>query len=286
VLVVAERGLFGEDVEHLLRDESEQLPPPEGELLAPVRGRATVWVVGDADQTPDGRALAALVERSRPDRVLYLGDVYEFGNAASFRSWSRSWGRLAPRMAATPGNHDWAEASEGYAPYWGRVHGRPMPGYYALRAGGWQVLSLNSEADHGPGSEQERWLAREVRSRAGSCRLAFWHRPRYSAGPRGDDPSVNSLSRHLPGRARLLAGGHEHNLQRLRPRGGVIQFVVGAGGRGHEPVSRGDPRLAFADTERTGALRLELERGLARWTFVALGGRVLDSGSVRCRPLR
>ena len=99
-------------------------------------------------------------------------------------------------------------------------------------------------------------------------------------------PWIRSGATSPRGRARLLLGGHEHNLQRLRRRGGVIQFVVGAGGRGRGPVSRDDPRLAFADTDRTGALRLELERGLARWTFVALGGRVLDSGSVRCQPLR
>jgi hypothetical protein len=284
--VLAERGIFGEDIEHLLRDESGELVPPEGELLPPVRDRAVVWAVGDVDQSPDGRALGDLVQSDRPDRVLYVGDVYDYGNAASFRAWSRDWGRLAHVTAATPGNHDWAEASEGYAPYWAAVHGQPMPSYYELWASGWQILSLNSEADRGSGSEQEKWLARQVESKQGTCRLVFWHRPRYSAGPRGDEPAMDAFWRHLPGHARLQIAGHEHNLQRLSPIRGVIPFVVGAGGRDHASVSSDDPRIAFADTKHTGALRLELEPDRARWQFVALESRTLDSGSTRCQPLR
>ncbi len=40
--------------------------------------------------------MAALVRRGRPDRFLYLGDVYETGTAQEFRRWYHPrFGRLA-----------------------------------------------------------------------------------------------------------------------------------------------------------------------------------------------
>jgi hypothetical protein len=282
-LVLASAGIFGESVEHLVRDETAGLRAPTGELLPPVPGpTALVWAVGDADDSADARLLAATVTRSRPDRVLYLGDVYEYGSAASFDAWSRAWGALVGRTAPTPGNHEWGESREGYDPYWQEVHGKPVPSYYTLRAGSWEVVSVNSEADHGAGSEQESWLASYLERATGDCRIVFWHRPRYSAGPRGDTASLEPLARHLSGHARVLLGGHEHNLQRLGPIDGIVQFVVGAGGRGHAPVDRGDPRLAFADDRRTGALRLALAPGRLTWAFVTARGQTIDRGTLRC----
>ena len=282
-VALARAGLFGEPAEHLVSDESAPLRAPSGDFLPPVGSpRALVWAVGDANASGEARELAAVVARSRPDRVIYLGDVYEYGDAASFREWSRVWGPLAARMAPTPGNHDWSESREGYDPYWRRVHGSPLPAYYRLQAAGWEILSLNSEADHGPGSQQERWLASEVRRPAGNCRVVFWHRPRFSAGPHGDQDTVEPLWKHVEGRARILLGGHEHNLQRLHPRAGVTQFVIGAGGRGHHALARSDPRLAFADDTHTGALRLVLAPGRAAWAVVAANGKALDTGELRC----
>ena len=285
LLALARIGLFGEPAEHLVSDESAPLRAPTGDLLPRVGApRALVWAVGDANASAEARELAGVVERSRPDRVIYLGDVYEYGDATSFRDWDRVWGRLAARMAPTPGNHDGNETREGDDPYWQRVHGRPLPTDYRLEAGGWEILSLNSETDHGRGSQQERWLASEVRQPAGNCRLVFWHRPRFSAGPHGDQDTVEPLWKHVRGRARILLGGHEHNLQRLRPRAGVTQFVVGAGGRGHHALPGRDPRLAFGDDTHTGALRLVLARGRAEWAVVAAGGETLDTGELRCAP--
>ncbi len=241
-----------------------------------------VWAVGDANQGAEARALADTVETGAPDRVLYLGDVYERGTAAEFEAWSRVWGTLAPLTAPTPGNHDWPQNRDGYGPYWEQVHGEPVPSYYSLRAGGWELLSLNSEMRHGRGSPQERWLAGEVADEPGDCRIAFWHRPRFNAGPHGDTRSIESLWRHLPGHARVLLSGHDHNLQRLRPHEGVVQFVVGAGGRRNAPLDFDDPRLAFGDDHNEGALRLVLEPGRLSWSFVSAAGSVLDSGTLTC----
>lgn len=258
------------------------------ELVASVPGKqAELWAVGDGDASRDGRAVAALVRAAKPARLLYLGDVYESGTAAEFRDdFAPSYGRFATRTAPTPGNHDWPNHESGYDRYWRRALGRRRTAaWYAFRAGGWQVLSLNSEAAHGPGSPQLRWLRARLRG-SGTCTLAFWHRPRFSAGRHGDQEDVAPLWNALRGSAAIVLSGHDHDMQRLRPVDGMTQFVSGAGGRSHYGVDSGDDRLAFSDDERDGALRLRLRRGLASHAFVAVSGRVLDRGRVRCRPDR
>jgi hypothetical protein len=244
-----------------------------------------VWAVGDgADGGPGATRVARLIRRGRPDRILYLGDVYQHGTASEFaRNFAPIFGPVARRIAPTPGNHEWPFHTSGYDPYWARVYGRKVPAYYAFPTAGWQVLSLNSESDHGTGSSQVEWLRLRVRG-GGTCRLAFWHRPRYSAGEvHGDQPDVEPFWEALAGRAAIVLNGHEHDMQRFRPRRGITELVSGAGGHG---LYRVNPRsnLAFAEDSRHGALRLQLSRGLARYRFVAVGGRTLDAGRIRCKP--
>ncbi len=243
---------------------------------------ALVWAVGDGDGSSAAAALSRRIARSRPNPFLYLGDVYPSGSAGDFaRSYAPTYGRLARRTAPTPGNHD---AGAGYKRYWRGVTGRPMPDWYARRAGGWQILSLNSEVPHGAGSAQLRWLKARVRG-GGDCRLAFWHRPFKSAGlVHGDQADIAPLWNALRGHARLVLNGHEHDLQRLRPRDGITELVAGAGGHGLYPVNSGDSRLAFGDARHYAALRLRLRPGLARYAFVTATGRTPDHGQVRCRP--
>lgn len=249
-----------------------------------VRKAATLWAVGDG---PDGgsaaRRVARLIRRDKPDRVLYLGDVYESGTRQEFQgNFAPLYGPLGKRLAPTPGNHDWPNHAEGYDPYWRGVIGRPVSHFYSFASGGWQILSLNSESAHDAGSGQLRWLRARLKGKT-TCRLAFWHRPRYSAGEvHGDQPDVqpfwNALRRH----AAIVVNGHEHDMQRFKARTGITEFVSGAGGHGRYGLVRGRRALAFGST-RYGALRLALQPRLARYRFVSTSGKVLDSGSVRCR---
>jgi hypothetical protein len=244
--------------------------------------RAVVWATGDGDARRASRRLVDRIARDRPDLLLYLGDVYERGTAGDYaRNFAPSWGRLARRTAPTPGNHEWPESGEGYGPYWHSVTGRRMPSYYALHVAGWEVLALNSQAPHDDDSAQLRWLGQRA-AHPVRCRLAFWHRPRYSAGvAHGDATDVAPLWDALRGRTDIVVTAHDHNLQRLRRADGIAQFVSGAGGRELNGVHRGDRRLAFAAVTH-GALRLVLRRGAADYSFVTAGGRVLDAGTVRC----
>ena len=247
--------------------------------------RAVVWAVGDAaDGSPGSIALAALITSAPSDRFLYLGDVYARGTASEFRdNYASVFGRLAPKTAPTPGNHEWPNHATGYDPYWTRVHGRRQPAYYSFSVAGWRIFSLNSEASHGAGSAQLRWV--KDRLGRGNCRIAFWHRPRFSAGRvHGDQPDMDALWRALRGHATLVLSGHDHNSQRFKPRDGIVQLVAGAG-RGGEPLYplRRDARLAFGDARELAALRLTLTPGRARFAFVGADGSRLNVGEVPCR---
>jgi hypothetical protein len=146
------------------------------------------------------------------------------------------------------------------------VQGRAPPSYYALSLGGWTLLSLNSEEPHGPGSAQLRWLDHRLRRGRGTCRLAFWHRPRYSAGTtHGDQPDVEPLWNTLRGRATLVLNGHEHASQRFRTIEGLTEIVAGAGS-GAEPLyplraTAGSPSATTATSRRCGSSSSRAARG-------------------------
>jgi hypothetical protein len=252
----------------------------------PQSGRAVVWAVGDAAAPgPAARRVATAIRNARPDRFLYLGDVYEYGTATEFRrSYDPLYGSLAGITEPTPGNHEWGNRFSGYYPYWRAKKGGMQPPWSSVQTAGWELLNLNSQAAHGPGSPQLRWLERTLAA-GGDCRIAFWHRPRFSAGlVHGDAPDVAPLWNALRGRARAVLSGHEHDLQRLRPRGRLTQYVAGAGGRSRYPLSRTDPRLAWGRDDRDGALRIVLAPGSATFEFRDAAGRVLDRSRTTCSP--
>lgn len=272
VFLVA-RGDGGEDTPAALSFESG--PPVE---------QATVWAVGDGDAGEAAEQVADLIGSADPDRLLYLGDVYERGTAEQYeRNYEPTYGELAEITSPTPGNHEWPTHRDGYDPYWTEVAGRVLHSY-TFDVAGWEVLSLNSEGDHGPGSEQLRWLRSEL-GEEGTCRIAYWHQPRFSAGIHGDEPDLAPLLAALAGRARIVLTGHDHNYQRFELEPELTQFVVGTGGHGLYPIDEDDPRPEASEDSEFGALRLELEDGLARFAFVTAAGEVLDRGRVDCEPL-
>jgi len=261
--------------------------------------RVVLWAVGDsADGSPRAARVAAAIP-AEPDLFLYLGDVYHDGTEREYaRHYAPLYDRLGAVTAPCPGNHEWGNRAVGYERYWRRARGIAPPPWYAFRAAGWLLLSLNTEEPCGPGSPQGRWLRERL---AGSREpvLAFWHRPRWSAGEHGDQPDVQPLWEAVRGRARLVLSGHDHNLQRFRPVDGMTQFVVGAGGRSSYQLTRSwrrhlphrigrrlgrrqwrDPRLAFGNDAEDGVLRVALEPGRAAFAFVGVDGRVLDAGEI------
>jgi hypothetical protein len=249
--------------------------------------RAVVWAAGDV-ATAGVRAdrVAALVRRGKPDRFLYLGDVYETGTADDFRHWYQPrFGRLARITEPTIGNHEWDNRFHGYYPYWHARKGRRIPPWSKSQIAGWEILDLNSQAPHGGGSAQLRWL-RSALEGPGDCRIAFWHRPRYSEGAYGGADDLNPLWNALAGHARIVLSGHDHNLQRHSPQRGIVQYVIGAGGRGRYMLHHRKSTMVWGTDRVDGALRMVLKPGRALLEFRTPSGRLLDRSTQRCDASR
>lgn len=161
------------------------------------------------------------------------------------------------------------------------------------------MVSLNSEESFAPGSPQMQWLEQDLARYEGSCTIAYWHKPRYSAQswdvagePNNDRSEYEQAWAALAGRAVAVLNAHDHSYQRMAPmRGGVTQFVVGTGGHSWYPVNDGDARLEAWFDNRSGipaaALRMDLgDNGTASYQLVENDGDVRDSGSLACTPVR
>ena len=145
------------------------------------------------------------------------------------------------------------------------------------------MLSLNSEAPHGAGSAQVRWLRAQLRA-PGTCRLAFWHEPRYNAGRHEDAPDLAPLWDALRGHARLVVNGHDHNMQRFRA--DRRHHPVRLGRRAGTSATRCAATAAWpsATTATSARCASSWRPGRARMAFVSAGGRILDLSTVRCAP--
>jgi hypothetical protein len=146
----------------------------------------------------------------------------------------------------------------------------------------WELLSLNSEAAHAEDSAQVRWL-RRAPAKPRACRIAFWH-PRPLQRWEARRPGRRGAAVGCPARyAAIVVAAHDHEMQRLNPTDDITQFVVGAGGRSHYKIDRGDPRLAFANDRDDGAEPPRAAAGVAAYAFVSASGKRLDSGTISCR---
>jgi hypothetical protein len=252
--------------------------------------RTVVWALGDgADGSAAGRRLARYVRDRRPERFIYLGDVYERGAAAEFRRhYDPLYGRIARRTDRVLGNHEFGRRFEGYFPYWRRA--RDFPRERARHRSyvddsGWQVLIYSSESDP---ADEAAWLRRRIARHPGNCQIAAGHRGRFVVADtaHGDSPDQEPIWSALAGRTAVNLVGHSHLYGRLAPIDGVHVLVSGAGG--HELRELGEQRheVAAAATGVPTATRLVLRRGALDFRQVDARGRVYDSGTVSCTPPR
>ena len=250
--------------------------------------RTVVYALGDgADGSAEGRRLARYVRSQRPDRFIYLGDVYERGTRAEFRAnYHPLYGRLARRTDPVIGNHEHKRRARGYYPYWKRRRGfdseRARHRAY-VDDSGWQIVSYSSESS--PAIEAE-WLRGAVARHAGTCRIAAGHRGRYAVADElhGDSPNQEPLWAALAGRTAVNLVAHSHLYGRLQPIDGVHVLVSGAGG--HELRQPGEQAHGVAAVAAgvPTATRLVLRRGSLEFRQVDATGRVYDSGTIGCVP--
>jgi hypothetical protein len=245
------------------------------------------------------QATSDLLVRVAPTGVLALGDLqYERGRRANFeQSYDRGWGRLKAVTHPVPGNHEYQSGAGGYFDYFGPAAGDPTKGYYSYDIGAWHLIALNSECERiggcRRGSAQERWLRNDLAAHRNRCTLAYWHRPRFSSGPHGSNPSYDAFWRalHRAG-AEVVLNGHDHDYERFAPQDpdgkpdparGIRQFVVGTGGKSHHKLSRIESNSQVRNASTFGVLLLSLHPRSYAWRFVPeRGATFTDAGSSSC----
>jgi len=269
---------------------SPNVPPPPV-----VAGPAVVIAAGDVAWCDDLRGAertAEILDRT-PGTVLGLGDLaYMRGTFEQFRDcYGPTWGRHRGRTRPVPGNHEYESAGAGpYYQYFGESAGEFGDGYYAFRAGNWQVLALNSNISMDRGSPQYQWAQHELQS-SDRCTLAYWHHPRFTSGPNGDNMRAAALWEllHAEGVEVVLAG-HDHVYERYLPMNaagqldrerGVRQFIVGTGGALPYRFAAIKPNSA-ARFEGFGVLRLVLGDGRYDWEYLPTQPGFTDTGFDVC----
>ena len=239
------------------------------------------------------RSSCARMKRKRFDRVLYLGDVYGSGHrsacvlgdgsAADYRErYDPIYGAFAAQDRADAGQPRVAPARRRLRALLARrCTASRRPPSTRSTIGGWQVLSLNSEAPHDAGSAQVRWLRAQVRA-PGTCRLAFWHR----AALQRRQPQRRARRRAAVGRA---ARPRDDRRRRPRPQHAALHGRS-TGSRSTSRARAGTAAIACATTAAsrsattatTARCASSCRPGRARMAFVSAGGRILDVSTVRC----
>jgi hypothetical protein len=283
---------------------SASAPPSPSVSAAPSASPVTPQVlvgagdVGDCSTEEDSRTADLLDDIE--GTVFTAGDnAYENGSAEDFATcFEESWGRHKDRIRPAPGNHDWHTSGlSGYVGYFGDA-GRGPDGrsWYSYDLGSWHVVVLDSECGRvdgcGGSSDQGRWLTADLAASDARCTIAIWHKPRFSSGEHGNDPSVGPFwtALHRAG-ADVVVNGHDHDYERFAPQDpggredrerGIRQFVAGTGGTPlrtfGDPVANSELRAAVAH----GVLKLTLRDGSYDWEFISVGGAISDRGTAFC----
>ena len=217
--------------------------------------------------------------------MLALGDLaYPDGSTENFADcYDPTWGRWRDQTLPTPGNHEYHQRGAApYFAYFGAVAGLPDQGFMAWDLGPWVILSLNANCREAGGCDSaspQTVFAAEIIDGAAQgnpprCVLAMWHYPRWSSGAEhGSDDRTQALWQTLAlDGADIVLSGHDHEYERFVPLdgegqptpGGLVQFVVGTGGRPLHEFGDILPTSAVHGNSTFGVLHLTLAPGWLR----------------------
>jgi len=219
----------------------------------------------------DQRATSDLALAQHPQAVLLLGDnQYENATLAKYQaSFDPTWGRMKAIIHPAAGNHEYLtpDATD-YFDYFGAAAGQRPGGYYSWDLGGWHFVVINSNCTKAIGgcsrsSPQYQWLVADLAAHKSRCTLAYWHHPRFSSGVHGDETATDRFWRALyDAGADVVLVGHDHDYERFSPQTpdasadparGIAEFVVGTGGKSHDPIRRSIATAWFTTPTPTGS---------------------------------
>jgi 3',5'-cyclic AMP phosphodiesterase CpdA len=248
---------------------------------------------------------ADLIVRKKPDLVLALGDLqYDSGIYTQFLSfYDKSWGKFKSITKPVPGNHEYqTKDAKGYFDYFNGIGvssgiaAERSKGYYSFDSGDWHFIALNSNCwavgGCGEGSEQYKWLQKDLKENSKGCTVAYWHNPVFSSGPHGSDAIMRTpwklLQEH---KTEIILTGHDHLYERFEKQDafgnkdevtGIQEFVVGTGGRNLYSTKQIQKNSVIREDYLYGVLFLTLNKDSYKWEFISIDEKVIDSGLGRC----
>src|SRR6266545_966501 len=198
---------------------------------------------GSAEQKQVAAAMLRHHHQMPFDFAITLGDnFYDLGmQSPEDPRWQTWWATLYDPLGiefyATLGNHDWGFADSPAAEilYTQRSQSWHLPApYYTFTAGPVQFFALDTNEI----SEAQRlWLKEELEKSRARWKLVYGHHPIYSAGTHGDNKGlIGMLLPIFKQRADIYLAGHDHDLEHLKPEGGVHFFISGGGGAAIRPI--------------------------------------------------
>ena len=280
-------------------DEKRAKAPPKSHVLVGAGD------IAGCSSLAGAAATAKLIEQI-PGTVFAAGDLaYDRGTTEEFsKCYGTTWGKFKDRTRPTLGNHEYNSRSAlAYFAYWGERAGPPGKGYYSYDLGNWHVVALNTNCNApgvggcGAGSEQEKWLKKDLEQHAKSCIVAYGHHALFSSGLlklHAIHPELRDLWRDLyAAHADLMLAGHEHSYERFAPQdpdghsdseNGIREIVVGTGGRSHDPLGLATPNSEQRNADTFGVLKLTLSPEKYAWEFIPVNGEegYHDSGEGPC----
>lgn len=256
--------------------------PPAVFSVVPADKSIRVLAFGDFGTGSEAQKLtaAAMIEynKSKPfDFGITLGDnFYTYGmDSPSDPRWQTQWeqlyGPLGIKFYVSFGNHDYGQPDSPAAeilysqnsPDW-RF---PAP-YYTYTAGPAQFFAIDTVD---LSDAELLWLDSEIGKSKAHWKVVYGHYPIYSAT--GEDKQLGSkLLPILKERVDVYLTGHHHNLQELKPEGGVHFFVSGGGGAGLYNVDPAYPRSVFKD-KVNGFTVLEADAKHLKVSFIGTDGK-------------
>src|SRR5215212_4636224 len=250
--------------------------------------RFSFAVVGDSGSGGKGQlAVAALLERLRPDLVLHTGDVvYPAGQERHYdRRFFAPYRNLIKTVPLFPvlGNHDVREGNG--ATFLENFH-PPLvsPGgtkrYYSFDWGNTHFVALDSELYHGDmGSdpeEQRDFLERDLATTREHWKIVFLHRSPYGSSRHGGDEKVREDLEPLFAKhgVDLVFSGHDHVYERTEPIRGVTYVVSGGGGRRLYPAGRSARTVSSVSAHH--AVLVRADGGHLSLEAIEAGGTYVD----------
>jgi len=203
-----------------------------------------------------------------------------------------SWGRFKSRLLPAPGDDDLRNSTlaDYYAYFGASAHG--PKGYYSYDLGSWHIVVLNVMTS--TDTAQLNWLRADLAGHSNLCTLAILHRPPFSSGNTGNSSGQVPVFQALyDNGAELLLSGNDHDYERFAPQApnqtadptrGVVEIVVGTGGKSHGHINPPvQPNSVVQNDDTYGVLRLVLHPAGYDWRFIPVAGKTFtDAGSASC----